>query len=77
MHRQLKGTVVSDKMAKTCVVRIDTLKKHPMYKKFYTVSKRVKVDNPDSTYKTNDIVIIEETKPISKDKCWKFVKKSR
>jgi len=75
MARQLKGMVVSDKMAKTCVVKIDTLKKHPMYKKFFTKSKRVKVDNPESNYRTGDTVLIEETRPVSKDKCWKFIKK--
>lgn len=69
MPRLLKGVVSSDKMNKTCVVKIDTLKKHPMYKKFFTVTKKVKVDNPDSTYKTGDKVIIQETIPMSKEKC--------
>lgn len=69
MPRQLKGTVVSDKMIKTCVVKVDIYKKHPRYKKFFVISKKVKVDNPDSTYKTGDKVIIEETRPLSKTKC--------
>ena len=40
-----------------------------MYKKFFTATKKVKVDNPDSIYKTGDKVIIQETIPMSKEKC--------
>ncbi|HOE15154.1 MAG TPA: 30S ribosomal protein S17 [Candidatus Paceibacterota bacterium] len=69
MPRQLKGIVVSDKMTQTCVVKVDIFQKHPRYKKFFVLSKKVKVDNPNSIYKTGDKVIIEETRPISKTKC--------
>lgn len=66
--KKLKGTVVSDKMQKTVVVRVDRYVKHPKYGKYYTISKRYKAHDESNTYKVGDIVIIEETKPISKDK---------
>lgn len=71
--RRLKGTVVSDKMQKTVVVRVDRLKKHSKYQKYYRLSTKFKAHNPDDYYKTGDVVIIEETRPISKDKRWKVV----
>lgn len=68
--RILKGTVVSDKMQKTAVVEILRLKKHPKYKKYYKVSHRFKAHNADNQYKTGDKVLMQETKPMSKDKRW-------
>ena len=69
--RKLKGTIVSDKMTHTVVVRIDRLKKHPKYQKYYRVSKKFKADVKDGVYKVGDTVTIEETRPISKDKRWR------
>ncbi len=69
----VKGTVVSDKMDKTVVVRVDTLKKHPKYLKRYTTSKRYKVHDPKNFYKTGDIVSFKSIRPISKDKKWKVL----
>jgi small subunit ribosomal protein S17 len=66
--RQLKGVVVSDKMDKTIVVKVDRYVKHPKYGKFYTLSKRYKAHDETNMYKVGDTVQIEETKPISKDK---------
>ncbi len=73
--RRLTGIVVSDKMLKTRTVEIVRLKKHPKYLKYYKISKRFKAHDEDGSYKTGDEVIIEETKPISKDKRWKIIKK--
>ena len=75
MSRVLKGTVVSDKMQKTAVVEILRLKKHPKYKKYYKVTKRFKAHNPENQYHTGDKVVIQETKPMSKDKRWMIVSK--
>lgn len=72
--RKLKGKVVSDKMEKTVVVLVETAKIHPKYKKRYQVSKKYKAHDEKGTSKMGDDVIIEETKPISKDKKWKVVK---
>lgn len=73
--RKLKGTVVSDKMSQTVVVRVDGLKKHPKYQKYFKVSKKYKAHDPENTYKAGDKVIIQETRPISKDKRWLVVGK--
>lgn len=72
--RQLTGIVVSDKMAKTRVVEILRLKKHPRYDKYIKVSNRFKAHDENNEYKTGDTVLMEETRPLSRDKRWKIVK---
>jgi len=73
--RTLKGSVVSDKMEKTVVVEVTRLRVHPKYKKRYKVSKRYKAHDEKNEYKTGDKVIIQETRPRSKEKRWTVVKK--
>jgi len=73
--RRLKGEIVSDKMIKTVVVEVETVKSHPKYKKRYKVSKRYKAHDADGQYKEGDRVIIEETRPLSKGKRWKVIGK--
>ncbi|QQG45032.1 MAG: 30S ribosomal protein S17 [Candidatus Sungiibacteriota bacterium] len=68
--RHLKGIVVSNKMQKTVIVRVDRLKKHPRYHKYYRISKRFKAHDEAGEYKTGDVVIIEETRPYSRGKRW-------
>ena len=72
--RTLKGVVVSDKMTKTVVVSVTRLKKHPKYKKYYKVTKRFKAHDEKGEYHTGDKVIMQETRPVSKDKRWTVVK---
>jgi len=67
----LKGVVVSDKMDKTIVVSVSRFVKHPLYGKFYKVSKKYKAHDEENKYKTGDKVEIVETRPISKDKRFK------
>ena len=69
--RKLKGTVISNKMARTLVVRVDTLKRHPKYQKFYRTSKKFKAHTEGDDYRVGDIVMLTETRPISKDKRWR------
>lgn len=69
-HRKLQGIVVSDKMQKTVVVRIDRVKSHPKYHKQYTVSKRYKAHDPKDEYHTGDKVWIQAARPMSADKRW-------
>ncbi|MDF1497807.1 MAG: 30S ribosomal protein S17 [Patescibacteria group bacterium] len=64
------GIVVSDKMDKTVIVRIDRLKMHSKYRKKYTVSKRYKAHDQENKFKEGDKVAIVQTKPISKEKNW-------
>jgi len=66
--RQLSGIITSTKMALTAVVEVTRLKEHPLYHKYYKTSKRYKAHNPENKFQTGDKVIIEETRPISKDK---------
>jgi len=70
----LKGIVVSAKMDKTVVVSVSRFIKHPLYGKFYKVSKKYKAHDEDNKYKVGDKVEIVETRPISKDKRFKVIK---
>ncbi|MEK7638414.1 MAG: 30S ribosomal protein S17 [Patescibacteria group bacterium] len=73
--RTLKGTVVSDKMTKTVVVEVLRLKKNTMYKKYFKVSTRYKAHDENGEYHTGDVVVIRETRPLSKSKRWEVVEK--
>lgn len=73
-HRQQKvGTVVSNKMNKTIVVAVGTLKKHRIYKRTYKQTKRFQAHDEENTCQVGDIVRIEETRPLSKMKRWRLV----
>lgn len=72
--KQLQGVVTSDKMEGTIVVKVNRFVKHPLYKKFMKISKKYKVDDPKNAHHVGDMVTIEETKPISKDKHFKIKK---
>lgn len=63
-----QGVVVSDKMDKTIVVKVDTLKAHSKYLKRYIRSKRYKVHDEENAFKVGDKVTFIECKPMSKDK---------
>lgn len=65
---KLKGVVVSNKMDKTIVVAVETLKTHPKYLKKYTSTKRYKVHTGDKKYSVGDAVVFQECRPLSKDK---------
>ncbi len=73
--RALKGVVVSDKMQKTVVVAVTRLTKHPKYKKYYKITNRFKAHDEKGEFKTGDKVLIQETKPMSKEKNWIVVSK--
>ncbi|MDP2943297.1 MAG: 30S ribosomal protein S17 [Candidatus Omnitrophota bacterium] len=73
-HRKERiGIVVSDKMQKTIVVKVDSLAKHPEYKRIIHRSKKFKVHDEEKKAKIGDRVKIVETRPISKDKRWRLV----
>jgi len=73
--KQLTGTVISNKMQKTVVVSVERLKEHPKYKRRFRVHKKYKAHDEKGEYKAGDKVIIEECRPISKDKRWRVIKK--
>jgi small subunit ribosomal protein S17 len=74
--RKITGIVVSDKMTKTRVIAVSRLKKHPRYLKYQTLTTRFKAHDEQNEYHTGDKVVIEETRPLSKDKRWKIVGKA-
>jgi small subunit ribosomal protein S17 len=74
-RRRLEGTVVSDKMTKTVVVRVDRMKTHPKYLKQFVVSRRFKAHDEAGAYHVGDYVIIEETRPLARDKNWRVIGK--
>lgn len=78
MERNLRktrlGTVVSDKMDKTIVVAVVRKFKHPLYKKYVKTTKKFKAHDERNECGIGDYVEIAETRPISKDKCWRLVK---
>ncbi|MBI5798800.1 MAG: 30S ribosomal protein S17 [Candidatus Yonathbacteria bacterium] len=74
-RKQLSGTIVSDKMMKTVTVLVNRFVKHPKYGKFMNISKKYKAHDEEGTYKEGDKVVIEECRPISKDKSFKVIRK--
>ena len=73
--RRIIGVVVSDKMLKTRVIAVSRLKKHPKYLKYYKTTSRFKAHDENNEYHSGDNVVIEEMRPLSKEKRWKIVKK--
>jgi len=73
--RQLQGIIISDKMQKTLVVQVERIKEHPKYKRKYKFHKKYKAHVEGGEYQVGDKVVIEECKPISKEKKWKVIKK--
>ena len=73
MRKVRVGTVISDKMDKTVVVRVQTLKEHPRYKKHVQQSTRFKAHDEQNQCKVGDRVRIMETRPLSHNKRWRVV----
>jgi small subunit ribosomal protein S17 len=67
-----EGVVVSDKMTKTRVVMIERVFRHPRYERVITRSKRLKAHDETNATKVGDRVLIEETRPMSKEKRWRI-----
>ncbi len=72
-QRTFQGTVESEKMQKTIVVRVDRQARHPKYKKRYTISKRYLVHDENEQYHVGDVVRFAETRPLSKTKRWRVI----
>jgi len=67
------GKVVSDKMQKTVVVAIDRLVQHPLYQKGVKHTIKFKAHDENNEAHIGDVVKIVQTRPLSKDKCWRVV----
>ncbi len=73
--KQLRGIVVSDAMDKTTVVEVEHVKKHPLYKRRLREHRRFKAHDEENGCTQGDAVVIEECRPLSKDKRWRIVEK--
>lgn len=73
-RRQYTGEVVSDKMQKTRIVKVTRMAKSPKYKKIIKTTAKFKVHDEKNETKTGDIVSIEESRPLSKDKRYILLK---
>ena len=72
-RKTLVGRVVSDKMDKTITVLVTSKKKHPIYKKYMTYTKKYKAHDEKNDAHIGDTVVIEETRPLSKDKYFRLL----
>src|SRR5438105_10278100 len=72
-HQQKVGTVVSNKMDKTIVVAVESLKKHRIYKRTYKQTKRFQAHDEENICQVGDLVRIEECRPLSKMKRWRLI----
>ena len=72
-RKERVGEVVSDKMDKTIVVRVERRFQHPRYKKVVTAYSKFYAHDEKDEAKVGDTVRIEETRPLSKLKCWRLV----
>jgi small subunit ribosomal protein S17 len=66
-----EGIVISDKMDKTVVVQVKDLVQHPLYKRVIKRTSKFKAHDEDNACKVGDTVRIMETRPLSKEKCWR------
>jgi small subunit ribosomal protein S17 len=73
IHKTRTGKVVSNKMDKTVVVLVQTLRRHPIYKKVIKHNATFKAHDEKNTCKVGDTVKIVETRPLSRDKRWRVV----
>lgn len=74
IRKKFSGVVVSDKNDKTIVVKVESVKIHPKYKKRYTSSRKYKVHDEKNEYKMGDKVNFVSCRPMSRDKRWRVVK---
>jgi len=72
-RKEFEGIVVSNKMDKTIVVKIETSAPHPLYKKVIKRSKKIKAHDEQNECSIGDKVLIAETRPLSRDKHFRLV----
>ncbi len=75
MRRRKVGVVLSDKAQKTIIVKITNYVKHPLYKKYMRKSTKVYAHDEKNECKAGEKVLIEATRPLSKLKRWRVVRK--
>ena len=73
LRKERQGVVVSNKMDKTVVVAVERKEKHPLYGKFVKKTTKFVAHDEKNECGEGDTVLIMETRPLSKEKCWRFV----
>ena len=73
-NRTLQGRVVSDKMDNSITVEIERRVKHPLYGKFVRKTTKVHAHDENNDCQIGDLVIVEQCRPVSKTKKWRYVK---
>lgn len=73
-NRTMQGRVVSDKMDKGITVVVERRVKHPLYGKFVRKSSKVHAHDENNDCQVGDVVVVEQCRPMSKTKKWRFVK---
>ena len=73
LRKERIGVVTSDKMDKSLVVAVERREKHPLYKKFVKKTSKFTAHDEKNECNSGDTVRIMETRPISKNKCWRLV----
>ncbi|MDR0618585.1 MAG: 30S ribosomal protein S17 [Bacteroidales bacterium] len=73
LRKERTGVVTSNKMQKTITVMVERKTKHPIYGKFVKKSTKFKAHDEKNECNPGDVVRIMETRPLSKDKCWRLV----
>ncbi|QJC35909.1 30S ribosomal protein S17 [Enterobacteriaceae endosymbiont of Donacia sparganii] len=71
--KTLKGKVISNKMQKSIIVKINRLVKHPIYGKYINRTTKIHVHDEKNTCNIGDLVSIKECRPLSKTKSWILV----
>jgi len=69
-RRSLLGRVLSDKMDKTVIVKVERTHNHPLYRKVVRTSKKYKVHDENNACRIGDLVMISEARPMSREKRW-------
>ena len=72
-QRERQGVVVSDKMEKTIVVEVTSIKPHPLYKKIVRRTSRLKAHDEKNEARVGDTVVVRECRPLSRSKYWRLV----
>jgi small subunit ribosomal protein S17 len=73
-QRERQGVVVSDKMDKTIVVEVTTVKPHPQYQKIVRRTARLKAQDEQNEARAGDKVLVRECRPLSKSKSWRLIR---
>jgi small subunit ribosomal protein S17 len=73
LRKELEGVVISNRMQKSVVVRVERTVRHGLYEKTIRKSSKFMAHDEENKCRVGDRVLIRETRPISKNKCWRVI----